>query len=663
MLVALRLRTKFALIMLPPIIGLLVFSGLLVWDKSRIEREMRAIAGSMEAVLTLSDVIFALQTERGLSAGYLGSLGYRFGPELDGQKQELDAKLDALRNLLDDDPTVQSIPGARERLSQVLEGLDRLDAQRELIFAINITLEEGVGYYTRLTDELINVVAGVATVARHPDILKRGLALVNLLRATEQADIERAVLSDTFSTERFSQGNLERFIRSMASQKVYWTTYRALLDGAAASMPESLVDAETAAAINRMRVLALAKSDKGRFGIDAMAWFAVKGKVVNALRDHQQQLAHALRSDAANARAKAGRDLVMALGSVSALIVLALLSALFTLRALLRQLLAMHGEMREIGHSLDLRRRVPIFSRDQVAETAGAFNAMVERVGLLIRHVAQSSKTLQHVASGLERGVGESEQLTRTYRDESAQVAHAMNEMTSAVQGVAEHTAHAAAAAQRATRVVHQCDGTVGQALVTVRSIASEVDGASGVINSLTEQAERIGIVLNVIREIAEQTNLLALNAAIEAARAGDHGRGFAVVADEVRSLATRTQRSTKEIQAIIAGLHDGCAGAVEAMGEVNTVAQRGVGQIDHVGSTLKEIVTAIETVNEMNRQIATTSEQQRAVAEEINNNLAVLNSVADSNAGSTAAVSGAVGVLRNATEELKALVSQFRIQ
>ncbi|MHB0766736.1 methyl-accepting chemotaxis protein [Stutzerimonas sp. NM35] len=87
---------------------------------------------------------------------------------------------------------------------------------------------------------------------------------------------------------------------------------------------------------------------------------------------------------------------------------------------------------------------------------------------------------------------------------------------------------------------------------VDLKTLAGTSHEASLQVGELDIQAQKVGGILQIIREIADQTNLLALNAAIEAARAGDAGRGFAVVADEVRKLAQRTAEATAEITTLV---------------------------------------------------------------------------------------------------------------
>ena len=103
--------------------------------------------------------------------------------------------------------------------------------------------------------------------------------------------------------------------------------------------------------------------------------------------------------------------------------------------------------------------------------------------------------------------------------------------------------------------VAQKINGSVSQMSILETQVIQTHDGEIAVsdnLKALTENAEDIKGILNIISDISDKTNLLALNAAIEAARAGEHGRGFAVVADEVRKLAENTQKSLTEINASV---------------------------------------------------------------------------------------------------------------
>ncbi|UJW87774.1 hypothetical protein IM737_11505 [Devosia sp. SL43] len=72
------------------------------------------------------------------------------------------------------------------------------------------------------------------------------------------------------------------------------------------------------------------------------------------------------------------------------------------------------------------------------------------------------------------------------------------------------------------------------------------------VVGEIDQMTSEIDKMVQAIEDVSFRTNLLALNAAVEAARAGEKGAGFAVVADEVRQLAQLTNRSAKDIRAVV---------------------------------------------------------------------------------------------------------------
>jgi methyl-accepting chemotaxis protein len=91
------------------------------------------------------------------------------------------------------------------------------------------------------------------------------------------------------------------------------------------------------------------------------------------------------------------------------------------------------------------------------------------------------------------------------------------------------------------------------------------------------------------------------------------------LVADEVRTLASRTQKSTKEIQETIERLQTGASDAVKLIGAISEMT---VVETRQVNEALKRINLAVGTINEMNIQIASAAEEQTSVSEIINQNV-----------------------------------------
>jgi methyl-accepting chemotaxis protein len=271
-----------------------------------------------------------------------------------------------------------------------------------------------------------------------------------------------------------------------------------------------------------------------------------------------------------------------------------------------------------------------------MSRLAGDFEAVI---GNIVDAVSSASSELTSAATTLSGTAETTQRLTTA-------VAAASDEASSNVQSVASATEEMAASVSEIGRQVQESGRISNEAV----SQAQKTDER---ITKLSQAANRIGDVTQLITTIAEQTNLLALNATIEAARAGDAGKGFAVVAQEVKALASQTAKATSEISGQIAEMQAATQDSVVAIKEIGGT----IGRISEIATT---IASAVEEQGAATQEITRNVQQAAAGTAKVASNISEVNAGAAKTGTASADVLSAAKSLSDESNRLKAEVGKF---
>ncbi|WGO97168.1 methyl-accepting chemotaxis protein [Saccharophagus degradans] len=228
-----------------------------------------------------------------------------------------------------------------------------------------------------------------------------------------------------------------------------------------------------------------------------------------------------------------------------------------------------------------------------------------------------------------------------------------MNEMTLTMQEIADGAENTFSKMLSAHEQAEHSQTEVNASKEKTLALQTDMDHACKVITQLDGDIHAIEAIIGVIESLADQTNLLALNAAKEADRAGKQGRN-SVVADEVRTLAARTRSSTEEIRSNIAALLKASVQAVDAIHSAQERTLETASSAEHVNTGIKEVVSSIATIKDLNMQIATAAEEQTRTTEEMNKNIVRIADLAEPTAELSTKSSGQMVELHKSSESGK---------
>ncbi len=297
------------------------------------------------------------------------------------------------------------------------------------------------------------------------------------------------------------------------------------------------------------------------------------------------------------------------------------------------------------------------------AEIASAsIREISESIAAVRMDVTVQTESIDEVSSSITEMAAVVEEIglnVRSLMDASASTSSSIAQMDASNKQVEQNAKETASISGEVLLDAEQGRSAVEATIKGIDEIRSSSSSTFSSINSLSERAAAIGSILSVIDEIAEQTNLLALNSAIIAAQAGEHGKGFAIVAGEIKGLANRTRQSTMEIAALIEGVQEETAKAVDAIRQTEEKVAEGEILSRRSGEALGKIVAGVQMASTRANEIAKATVEQAYGSQIINSAMRHVADMVEHIARSCQEASRTNSGIMKAVERMKSFTSQ----
>lgn len=670
--IGVRIVTSLAL----PVIGLLIFSGYVVFQSQRTVTETIKLQHLADIAPVISDVVHELQKERGTSAVFIGSRGGKFAEQLPLQRAATDAKNALLSSALESVDTSLFNNTLSKKVAAAKKALARLTEKRAGVSNFSLSVPQMASYYTPTIARLLSIIEEMTVISTNAQIANAIGAYTTFLQGKERAGIERAMGGAGFGANKFSPGIYRKLIELIAQQNTFFHNFDNLATAEQVAFMNSTLVGPAVDDVARMRKIAIESIETGDTkNIGAPYWFATITKKIELMKIVEDKVASDLVVLTQHVEEKAELVFYQSLIAAIALLLITAIFVTLIVRGITRPILSIAHTMEGLaGGDLDtavagaergdeigiMAKAVQVFKdnairtrqleADQVQaeirakeEQRMAMNKLADAfeasVGGVVDNVASSSNQLQSSAQNLSA-------LSEQTQSQASAVSSASSQASANVEMVASTS-------EELSTSINEINRQVSQSTEIASSAVTESGSATEMVGGLAHAANKIGEVVSLITDIAEQTNLLALNATIEAARAGESGKGFAVVASEVKNLANQTARATEEIGSQVGNIQSATENSVEAIAGVAST-------IEKINEITLGIASSIEEQGDATQEISRNVEQAAMGTSEVSANIEGVSRAASETGQSASEVLEAANNLSQQAQQLKTEVTSF---
>ena len=223
------IKQKLLFLVILPIILILILSAYLLNNLYHNYDSIKKLDILMElTVKKTSNVMTAIQKERGYSVAYLANDGKKFKNRLMMQRRIVDKEMSDLKSYIKKINVWKIEEGVGERYQKAFEIYSRINEIRNKVDNLKIDVMDVINYYSSIDKQFLKTKYHILQYAPNEDLMDDIVKYFDLLEAIEEAGKERAYVSYILSKNNLRNDILTAWYGSILIQKRKLSKFKTL---------------------------------------------------------------------------------------------------------------------------------------------------------------------------------------------------------------------------------------------------------------------------------------------------------------------------------------------------------------------------------------------------------------------------------------------------
>ena len=372
----LAIRKKFAIVLIPLIIVIIIFDFLEIKSKYLDYTDAKRLSKAITLGIEINRAVHELQKERSISAGYLASGGRKFNDELSDQRIITDSIINIFikeASLIKDAGYLNLHEGD---IALIENNFNNLEGLRKQVDNSELDSKLSIDYFSQINNTALASFHNLINESRNAEIIQKVHAIIYFLKAKEFSSIERALGVQAFVDGKIDKKGFNKISSYAAKQESYLDAFKIVSDQVSLSYYDRMTRGPEVLEINRMREVLFSTES---FDESPSHWYNMNTSRINSLKKVEDFMALNITNLTIKIANKESKNfwLFLIFDLVIAYVTYILVSKITS--NLLENVKKLETYTREISRGR-LSDKVEINTNDEIGQYANTFKLMVRTV-------------------------------------------------------------------------------------------------------------------------------------------------------------------------------------------------------------------------------------------------------------------------------------------